>query len=205
MISCFARLGPRASDRDPRLIVAVGRLVEKKGFGDLVEACRILSGRDRELRLAIVGDGELRAKLERQIADSGLGSRAHLLGARPAGETLELIASAAVLVLPCVVAEDGDRDGLPTVILEAMALATPVVSTDLPGVPEMIEDGVSGRIVAQHDPAALADVLDELLVSPVRRAGMAQEALAVARRRFDLATNVGELVTLFRSSIGDGP
>lgn len=190
-------LRPASEGRDPGLVVSVGRLVEKKGFADLIEACRLLRDGGREVRCAIVGEGELRAELQEQIVGAGLADVVSLPGARPQRDTLATIASGAVLALPCVVAADGDRDGLPTVILEAMALGTPVVSTDLPGVPEMIVDGVSGRVVPQRDPARLAAALGDLLDAPGDRRRFAERALADVHTRFDLATNVAELAVHF--------
>ena len=192
--------GLEMTARDPRLVVSVGRLVEKKGFADLIEACRLLHERGRAVQLAIVGEGELRPQLEAQIARAGLGGHVSLPGARAQRETLDLIARGTVFALPCVVATDGDRDGLPTVILEAMALGTPVVSTDLPGITEMIRDDIEGRIVPQRDPAALAAALDRLLREPERRAGYAERARARVGERFDLTTNVAELARMFAES-----
>ena len=93
------------------MFLAVGRLVEKKGFRDLVEACRMLAGDGRSFRCVLVGEGPERASLERQILDAGLEDRFHLMGPKPQEELLGLMGRATAIVLPCVVSESGDRDG----------------------------------------------------------------------------------------------
>ncbi|MBA2442737.1 MAG: glycosyltransferase, partial [Rubrobacter sp.] len=127
-------------DRPPR-ILAVGRLVEKKGVGDLVEACALLARRGREFVCQIVGSGPLEEELRERIRRLGLEDRVELTGPRPQGELAGIVQDAAVFAAPCVVGSDGNRDGLPTVLLEAMALGTPCVSTDVTGIPEVLRDG----------------------------------------------------------------
>src|SRR5262249_49707508 len=108
-------------DRPP-VILAVGRLVQKKGFADLVEACALLAGRDRPFRCRIIGDGPLQADLQAQIERLGLQGWVELAGPLPQGEVIREMHGVAVLAAPCIVAPDGDRDGLPNVIQEALAL-----------------------------------------------------------------------------------
>src|SRR5262249_44882456 len=131
----------RRPDDRPPVIVAAGRLVEKKGFGDLIEACALLAARGREFRCRIAGVGAQRAALQEPIERLRLADRVQLIGPRPQNEIAKETQSAAVLAAPCIVAEDGDRDGLPNVIQEALALGTPVVSTDVTGIPEVVRDG----------------------------------------------------------------
>src|SRR3989442_586878 len=141
------------AERPPR-IAAVGRLVEKKGFMDLVEACAILRDQRLAFRCEIVGTGPLELPLQAAVQRHGLQGQVHLLGPRPRSEVIEYIRSAAVLAAPCVVGADGDRDGLPTVLLEAMALGTPCVSTEVTGIPELLQPGEAGLAVPEHDPPA---------------------------------------------------
>jgi glycosyltransferase involved in cell wall biosynthesis len=194
------RLRPAAGPRTPGLVVAVGRLIEKKGFADLVEATRILAARGDDLRTVIVGDGPERASLDAQIARAGLHGRVELVPALAQDEVLALIGSATAFALPCVVGADGDRDGLPTVLLETMALGTPAVSTTVAGVPEMIEDGVSGLLVGQRDPAALADALGRLLGDAALRERVAAGALDAMHERFSIRRNVADLAAGFAAA-----
>jgi colanic acid/amylovoran biosynthesis glycosyltransferase len=194
------RLRPAAGPRERGVVVAVGRLIEKKGFADLVEATRILAARGTEMRTVIVGDGPDRARLEAQIAAAGLAGRVELVPALTQDEVLALIGSATAFALPCVIGADGDRDGLPTVLLETMALGTPAVSTTVAGIPEMIEDGVSGLLVGQRDPAALADALGRLLGSAALRERLAGGALDAMHERFSIRRNVAELAAGFAAS-----
>ncbi|MGH9162701.1 MAG: glycosyltransferase, partial [Vicinamibacteraceae bacterium] len=126
-------------DRAP-IVLAVGRLVEKKGFADLIDACAILHRAGEPFRCHIVGAGPLEAALREQVDRFQLDSCVELLGPRPRADVVRHMQTAAVLAAPCVVAADGDRDGLPTVLLEAMALGTPCVSTDVAGIPEIVQD-----------------------------------------------------------------
>jgi glycosyltransferase involved in cell wall biosynthesis len=171
---------------EPLRIVAVGRLVEKKGFGDLVEACRLLAAAGRDVRCAIVGEGAVEPALRAQIAEHGLERRVELLGPRTQDEVRALVRGAAVLAAPCVVGADGNRDGLPTVLLEAMALGTPALSTDVTGIPELVRHEDTGLIVGQHDPAALAAALARLLDDAGLRDRLATAGRALIEDSFDV-------------------
>src|SRR5205823_4150700 len=138
-------------ERPPR-IVAVGRLVEKKGFTTLVDACAILLRRGAEFECNIIGEGELESALAKQIESLGLSNRVKLLGPQPQREVIRHIRNAAALAAPCVLGSDGNRDGLPTVLLEAMALGTACVSTDVTGIPEVLHHEKTGLLVPQNDP-----------------------------------------------------
>ena len=194
------RLRPFDGERRQGLVVAVGRLIEKKGFCDLIEAARLLAVRGTDVQTVIVGDGPERARLQEQVDRSGLRERVQLLPALAQQDVLALIRCASAFALPCVIGADGDRDGLPTVLLEAMALGIPAVSTTVSGIPEMIEDGVSGLLVGQRQPAALADALGRLLGSEELRARLASGALSVMRERFSIRRNVALLSERFATA-----
>lgn len=185
--------------RPPR-IVAVGRLVEKKGFTDLIEACTILATRGRRFQCRIIGAGELDADLREQITRQGLGKHVDLPGPRPRAEVIDEIRGAAVFAAPCVVGQDGNRDGLPTVLLEAMALGTPCVSTDVTGIPEILHDGKTGLMVSQHDPAALAAALERLFDDAELRVRLAARARRMIERDFDIHQNASEIRALFQAA-----
>jgi colanic acid/amylovoran biosynthesis glycosyltransferase len=181
-------------------IVAVGRLVEKKGFADLIEACSLLRDRGVEVRCRIMGIGELEPELRAAVERLDLGNRVELLGPRPQGELIEVVGSAAVFAAPCVVGGDGNRDGLPTVLLEAMALGTPCVSTDVTGIPEVLRDGETGLMVPQRDPAALADAIERLLADPELRVGLAGRARRLVEAEFDVHRNAALLRETFEAA-----
>ncbi len=160
----LARFPFRAPDDRPPLVVGVGRLVEKKGFDVLIEACALLKKGGCSFRCQIVGSGEAEASLQNLIAARNVDDVVEMTGPRPQSEVVALVQGAAVFAAPCIVGKDGNRDGLPTVLLEAMALGTPCVSTDVTGIPEVLQQDQTGLMVPQHDPAALAGALDRLLL-----------------------------------------
>src|SRR5262249_10197977 len=110
------------------------------------------------------------------------------------------VQQAAVLVLPCVIATDGDRDGLPNVLLEAMALGTPCVSTDVTGIPEVVRNGETGLMVPQHDPVALAEAVERLLVDSELRLRLAARARQLIEQEFDIRRNAAQRRALFRAA-----
>ena len=197
------RITPRERAGEAGLIVGVGRLVRKKGFDYLIEACRLLRDGGRRFRCIIVGEGEERAALERRVAGYSLAPVVSLPGARTHAEVLETVGRASVFVLPCVVGEDGDRDGLPTVLLESMALGVPVISTRVSGVPEIVADGRTGLLVAERDPAGLARAIERLLDSPALQRRLSTAALEKVRRDFSLADTVKTLMGAFLA--GEAP
>lgn len=186
----------------PRHIVAVGRLVEKKGFDVLVDACRILCERGVPFTCDIIGSGPEEAALRRQIAGAHLGDVVRLVGPRPQGDVIAAVQQAAVFAAPCIVGKDGNRDGLPTVLIEAMALGTPCISTDVTGIPELVQNGVTGVIVAQNDAPALADALERLLADDALRVRLARGARDRIERQFDAAHNSASLRALYRTVTG---
>ncbi len=191
------KFDPASSKAAPPGILYVGRLVEKKGIPDLIEACKLLKERGVPFRCEIVGKGELEPQIRSRVAALGLKDVVSLPGPRPQGEVRKLYRRTDVFVAPCVVARDGNRDGLPTTILEAMASGLPVVSTPVTGIPEAVVNGRTGALVPERDPEALANALQDLLEDPKLR-----EKLGIAGRRraedlFDVHRNVSRLRRLF--------
>jgi colanic acid/amylovoran biosynthesis glycosyltransferase len=191
------RLGPaRSTPAEPGLVLSVARLIEKKGLADLVAACGLLRLRGESPRLEIVGDGPLRGQLE--DAAARLGIDACFRGALPQEQVLELMRRAAVFCLPCVVAADGDRDGLPTSVLEAMALGVPVVTTGVNGLAEAVLHERTGLLVPDRDPAALAASIERLLSDPELAARLSAEGRRHVERSYSLERSAALLRSHFR-------
>lgn len=194
------RLGWRAPDPEAGEILAVGRLVEKKGFHVLIEALLILADRGLNQRCRIIGQGEELAHLAAQIEGSGLSANVTLEGPRTQGAVIQAMRQAAVLACPCVVGRDGNRDGLPTVLLEAMALGLPVVASDVTGIPELVRDGETGLIAPTGDSQALADALQRALGDTALRARLSVAGRALMERDFDIHRNAAALREIFAAS-----
>jgi glycosyltransferase involved in cell wall biosynthesis len=185
---------PAAPD-DPPLVLAVARLVEKKGLDTLLRACAELVRRGVRFRCELVGDGPERGRLEALARELDLGDAVRLSGARPHAEVAGRLARARAFALPCRRARDGDEDALPVALVEALAAGVPVVTTGVGGIPEAVEDGVSGLLVPPEDPRALADALERLLVDDALHARLAAGGRDAARA-FDPERCVGELRAL---------
>lgn len=195
----FRRRAPHPAGRT---LVSVGRLVEKKGFGDLVDAVALLEDSEPIDRLLLAGDGPLRAGLRERADAAGLGDRVRLLGALAPQQVRDLYERADLVVVPCVVAADGDRDAMPVVAKEALAMEVPVVATEEVGLPELIDERW-GRLVPPGDPSALAMALDELLaLSQERRARMGAEGRAFVLQHCSLQSQARRLVDLVEREWG---
>jgi colanic acid/amylovoran biosynthesis glycosyltransferase len=181
-------------------ILAVGRLVEKKGFDDLIEACALLRNRSVQFRCRIIGFGEQERELRAKVERLKLEDRVELPGPLPQSALIEALGSAAVFAAPCVIGGDGNRDGLPTVILEAMALGTPCVSTDVTGIPEVLHDGKTGLMVPQRDTNALAGAIERLLADPALRVELAGRARQLVEAEFDVQRNAALLRKTFEAA-----
>jgi len=171
---------------EPPLILAVGRLVEKKGFDQLIAACARLKKGGLRFRCVIVGErGSAFDSLCTQIETLGLKDHVHLRSAVTQDQLREIYRGAQVFALPCQIMQDGDRDGFPNVLAEAMARGVPVVSTAISGIPEMIDDGVHGLLVQPRDAQALADALRRVLTEPTLHTRLATAGRERICERFD--------------------
>lgn len=164
-----------------RAVVAVGRLVDKKGFGYLLEAAPRILQRVPEARIVVGGGGPLEGSLREQARRLGIADRVVFTGTLSHPEVLCLMASAEVVAMPSVRDERGNVDGLPVVVLEAMAAARPVVASSISGLPLAIEDRVSGRLVPERDAGALSGAILDLLTDPETASRLGREA----RRRIE--------------------
>jgi glycosyltransferase involved in cell wall biosynthesis len=153
---------PARAEKPTDMILAAGRFEPKKGFDVLIEACRILARRGRHLHCTIVGEGPLQKHLEDLVARSGV-TGIELKPWMNHDALMDLVAQAGVVVTPSVVASSGDRDGVPNILLEAMAIGTPVVASAVGGVGEVVHDGETGHLVAPGDAEHLADAIEAAL------------------------------------------
>lgn len=178
------------------LILSIGRLIEKKGFGDLIDACAELKAAGFEFRCEIVGEGPLDEVLAAQIAARGLQREVELLGPLSQFEIKARLQVANVFVLACTRDAEGGMDNLPTVIMEAMASGLPVISTHVGGVPEMVQPGVNGGLVAEQDAIALAEALGRMITDAPRARKFGAESRRLAQEKFSLVENVRSLARL---------
>jgi len=191
---------PRRLQARPQ-ILAVGRLLPQKGFADLLEACRILRDEGREFSCLIVGDGPLALDLRRQATTAGLTDIVTFAGVITGEELRRVYAAADLFVLPCVTPPGGGGDTLPVVLTEAAARGLPLVSTPVAAIAEFIEDGHSGRLVPEHDPAALAGALRDVLGDETLRRELAANARRTVEVSYDAVASAARLVSLFAHSL----
>ena len=197
----LTRFTPKPAAAETGLIVAVGRLIEKKGFGDLISACAILKNTGAAFRCQIIGDGPLHDSLQNKIRQTGLEDVVEIAGPQPQERLVGMLQKASVAVLPCIVSESGDRDGLPTVLLEAMALGLPVVTTTVSGGPEIVVHGQTGLLVEPGDTVGLAASIEALLQSPETITRMGRAGRQRAETLFSLTESVRTLSGYFAHSL----
>lgn len=185
---------------DNFMIVAVGRLEVYKGHSDLIEACAILVGRGLDIRCVIVGEGPIRADLERSVLNHGLLDRVTLPGAATRTGVRDWLAGADAFAMPSVRVTSGKMEGIPVVLMEAMAMRVPVVATRLSGIPELVIEGETGLLVPEHDPHGLADALERLARDPALRARLARAGSELVAREFDVDQSAARLAALFARS-----
>jgi len=179
-------------------VLCVGTLYEVKGHRYLIEACRLLAERGVDVRCQLVGEGAYEARLRAQIAEAGLGDRVLLLGRRTRDEIAALLRAADVLVVPSVPTTDGRREGIPVVLIEAMASGAAVVASDLSGIPELVIDGETGLLAAPRDAAGLAGALGRLAADHALRRRLAAAGRAKVLAEFDIDHNAATLAGYFR-------
>jgi glycosyltransferase involved in cell wall biosynthesis len=190
------RFPPFRGERDGGTILSVGRAVAKKGYDDLLAALALLP-QDLPWRFVHIGGGALAQALRRQAHALGIADRVEWRGAQAQDAVLRAYREADLFVLASRVAEDGDRDGLPNVLMEAQSQRLPCVSTAISGVPELIEDGRTGILVPPGDPPRLAAAIEALLRDPLRRAALGAAGEARVRRVFDAERGFDALARRF--------
>jgi glycosyltransferase involved in cell wall biosynthesis len=195
-----AQFAPSRATSEQPVILSIGRLVEKKGHATLIEAAALLRERGLEFRLHLAGEGPEWPTLQRLVRRLGIADRVAFLGPLTEPEVRAEYARAHLFALPCRELESGDRDGIPNVILEAMACGLPVASTFSSGVAEAVVDGECGLLVRQRDAAALAGVLERLLRDQELRTRLGKQARARAVGCFDRSAHLGRVLEVLRSA-----
>jgi len=192
----LAEFGRADFSSSPPLILAVGRLIAKKGFADLICACGLIAERGKSFRCEIMGEGPLENELRGQIERLNLQNRVALSGAKPQREVRQRLAAANVFVLPSIIDPEGGMDNLPTVIMEAMATALPVVSTNIGGIPEMVIENETGFLLEPADASALADAIAKVIDDRVLAQRLGHAGYQRAHELFSIEKNVRELSAL---------
>ena len=188
--------------RDPRplgatvRVAAVGRLVEKKGFQHLLPAAAELLGQGLRLDLRIAGTGVLAEELGASIAQLRLSDHVRLIGPQTQDQIHELLRSSDIFVAPCVVGADGNADGMPTVLLEAMAAGVPCISTAVTGIPEVVRNGSTGVLTRPGSPSALARAIHKMSSPGTDRVALARNARALIENDFDVRRQAERLRSL---------
>lgn len=205
----FARFPPLKGRRprrngsaygEPVIILSVGRAVEKKGYDDLLEALAALPP-ELNWRFVHIGAGPLLARLKACASACGIAQRLSWLGAQPHDEVLRQYAKADLFVLACRVARDGDRDGLPNVLLEAQSQGLPCLSTGVSAIPELIEDGVTGLLTEPRDTAALSAALARLIADPEMRERLGEAGQRRVKEHFSFDTGIDRLATTLQLAL----
>ena len=177
------------------LVLSVGQLVQRKGFEQLIEGCSILRERGHDFTCQIVGQGPLYSELEDLVGRLSLEDTVTLCGALRHEEVIEKYRRATMFVLPCVMSRDGNLDGIPNVLPEAMAMQVPVISTNISGIPELVKDQVNGLLTPPGDNIALADAMARLLDDPALRERLGQNGRQSVVEKFNVELNVRQFAT----------
>lgn len=186
----------------PFSVHCVGTLHEVKGQGHLIEACRLLRTRGRPVICHFIGDGPDAEQLARQAREAGLAGHVVFHGHCTRKEVVKLLGEADAVAAPSVPTRNGRREGIPVALMEAMASGVPVVASRLSGIPELVEDGVTGLLVSPGEPGELAAALERLQAEPATRQRLAGAAREKVEREFDLESNAAELLECI---LGGGP
>ena len=185
------------NNEKPELILSVGQLKEKKGFSFLIKACGLLKSRGYNFICEIIGEGPERSNLEKLINDLSLENVVNLCGPLPNKKVIDKYQHATLFVLSCIPAKNADRDGIPNVLLEAMGLQIPVISTKFSGIPEVIENGINGLLVDTENEEALAEAMAKLLSDSGLQKKLGRGGRKIIEDKFDVNKNIEQLLRLF--------
>jgi glycosyltransferase involved in cell wall biosynthesis len=201
-VSLTAGPGPARTAQPPFRLLALGRMVAKKGFPILLESCRQLAAAGVDFRLTLAGDGPQQRQLADLVKEYGLRDRVVLPGFVPHREVPRLFEEADLFIMPSQIAPSGDRDGIPNVVLEALAHEVPVVATAVSGLPEVIHAGETGWLVPPAAPDALTQAVKKALADPVEARRRARAGRELVSREFDSRQNYAKLKACFEEVVG---
>lgn len=193
-------LGEPVTPKPSGPVLCVARLVPKKGVDTALRACAILSGSQDQFDLEIVGDGPLRDELRELAVSLGIEERVHFAGSRDSKGVATAYESCSVVILPCRVDTSGDRDGMPTVLLEAMARGLPVISTDIVGIPELVDGRETGLLVAPDDPQLLAEAIAKIRKDPAIGLRLGLNGRNLIAAKYDPEATIEQLLSVFENS-----
>lgn len=187
----------RSMANDGMELLTVTRLVEKKGLEYLIRAIPIVIKEIPDCNLTIVGSGPLNDQLHQLVHDLKLEGYIQFKGDQSDLELMHYYENAEMFILPCIIAENGDRDGIPVAIMEAMAMELPVISTMVSGIPELVEDGVSGILVSQKDEKAIADAIIKLHKDRNLRLEMGKKGRQIIEYKYNIVSESEKLIKIF--------
>jgi glycosyltransferase involved in cell wall biosynthesis len=192
-----AKFASLKTDGNLKRILSVGRLIEKKGFEYAIDAVGQLVKKYPEIEYTIIGSGPLEPELRAQIKRLGLENIIRIKSGISNERLLDEYKKAGLFILPCIQARDGDMDGIPVVLMEAMAMGKVVISTSVSGIPELIEDKISGLLVKPNDPKALSNAMDMILGEKVDVDSMGKQARKKVIEEFNLKDQVSSMNRIF--------
>jgi colanic acid/amylovoran biosynthesis glycosyltransferase len=182
-------------------IGTIGRMVEKKGFDTLIDACEKLYKKGQPFHLEIAGSGPLQNDLQKYVNDKNLSDRISFIGALPHVQISNWLKSKDIFVLPCKRDKHGDMDGIPVVLMEAMAMGVPVITSRISGIPELVEDGITGILIEENDAETLSESVIKIVSDTWLRDSIIKNGIEKVRNDFCLSKNVKILSDLFRGAI----
>jgi colanic acid/amylovoran biosynthesis glycosyltransferase len=203
--SKFRYLERRLVDGEPVKVLTVARLVEKKGVAFAIEAVARLISKGKRILYLVVGDGALRDDLQEMTERLGVVPHVKLLGWKTQEEVYRLLQEAHILMAPSVTSSDGDQEGIPNVVKEAMVSGLPVISTLHSGIPELVADGISGFLVPERDVDSLADSLTYLIDHPEAWAEMGRQGRHIVKDRFDITKLNNRLLEIYKGLSANKP
>jgi glycosyltransferase involved in cell wall biosynthesis len=194
----FRPVKRKGTRNGPVKIVYIGRFVEKKGIEYLIDACSILKKRGRSFKLTLIGDGPLRRDYMRRIRKFGMDDLCVIKDLRPQEEIIRELNGSDIFALPCIVTSDGDRDILPNSMKESMAMELPIVTSDISGIEELVENEMSGLLVRSESSMEIADAIDRLISDDDLRERMGEEGRRKIEKDFNVVTEARKLNDIFK-------